>query len=269
MDTGIIGFFDILGYQSFLENNQGDGTRQVVSALVRLEESMPNEMIKAFSHYQTPTKAKELIDQLKWLVFSDTIMLYTPFAVTDSSGQRSNRWLVMHFACLLLWRRMFEYGLPLRGVIHTGEFLVEKNCFAGRAIVEAYRFSQDLNLSACVYSPEAFSKLIHQANEPVDPLLWRWIPTQIFEYQVPSKTIPLSRLAVINPLTLLLEDQERYFTHDLRQVVHECFWKHNKDIPNTAQQKLLNTEQYLRAARFIITTDQKEAATRMLRFKKQ
>ena len=269
MEKGIIGFFDILGYQSFLENNRDDGAQQVLTYLAKLEEALPSEMLKAFSFAQTPDKAQELVALIKWLVFSDTIMLYTPFLDTDTPAQRSNRWIVLNFACLLLWRRMFEYGLPLRGAIHTGEFLVQKNCFAGIAIAEAYTLSQDLDLAACVYSPQAFTELIKQANEPIEPLLWRYIPTQIFEYQTPRKTPKQPRLAVINPFTLILNGQERYSQQDLGQIVYECFIRHNKDIPEKAQSKLRNTEQYLRAAKFIVTQDQEEAAKRMMRYKKQ
>ena len=269
MQTGIIGFFDILGYQSFLENNRGDGAQQVLSYLAKLEEALPGEMLKALSYAQAAEKAQELVALIKWLVFSDTIMLYTPFLDTDSLAQRSNRWIVMHLACLLLWRRMFEYGLPLRGVIHTGEFLVQKNCFAGIAIAEAYTLSQDLDLAVCVYSPQAFIELIKQANEPVEPLLWRYIPTQIFEYQAPRKTPKQPRLAVINPLTLILNGQERYSQQDMGQIVYECLIRHNKDIPPKAQSKLDNTEQFMRAAKYIVTQDQNEAARRMLRYKKE
>jgi len=268
MDKGIIGFFDILGYQSFLENSPGDASRQVVSKLVSLKQAMADEMRQAFSHEQDKPKVEELVGLLNWLVFSDTILLYSQFDGSDSPGKRSNRWIVMNFACLLLWRRMFEYGLPLRGVVHTGEFLVQGTCFAGRAIVEAYRLSQDLNLSACAYSRAAFSALLRQANEPHDPLLWNWIPAWLFEYQLPRKKSSPERRVTINPLAIFLESYETYFKGDIRQIVHESFWKHDKDILETARAKVQNTEQFLRACRFAIE-NLDESAKRMRRFEKK
>jgi hypothetical protein len=249
--TGIIGFFDILGYKSFLENNPAHAAREVVDELVGLEKSMAEEIRKAFSRAQTPAKAEEVVSLLKWLVFSDTILLYTVFEDSDSPGKRSNRWISLNFACLLLWRRMFEFGLPLRGVVHAGEFLVEGTCFAGRAIVEAYHLAQDLELSACVYSHAAFDALVHLANNPHDELLWSYIPTQLFEYQIPRRSQKSERMFASNPLTIVLQGQQQYFSGDIRQLVHEAFWKHNKDIPEPAQMKLRNTEQFLRAARFV------------------
>jgi hypothetical protein len=268
MKTGIMGFFDILGYQSFLKNNPGDAARRVVSKLGGLEQSLAAEMREALLHKQKAPKVEELLALLKCLVFSDTVMLYSPFDDGDSVRTRSNRWIVMNFACILLWRRMFEFGLPLRGVLHTGEFLVEKACFAGRAIVEAYQISQDFDLAVCAYTRAAFDELVRQANEPYDPLLWNWIPTQLFEYRIPRMQGTDERLVTINPLALFLEGHDRYFNGDLRQLVHDAFWKHGKDIPESAASKLLHTEQFLRACRFTLST-MEESIERMLRFQKK
>jgi len=268
MKTGIMGFFDILGYQSFLKNNPGDAARRVVSKLGGLEESLGAEMREALLHKQQAPKVEELLGLLECLVFSDTVMLYSLFEDDDSVSTLSNRWIVINFACALLWRRMFEFGLPLRGVVHTGEFLVEKACFAGRAIVEAYQTSQDFDLAVCAYTPAAFATLIRQANEPHDPLLWNWIPTQLFEYRIPRIQGTDERLVTINPLALFLEGHDRYFKGDLRQMVHDAFWKHDKDIPESALPKLLHTEQFLRACRFTLST-MEESIQRMVRFEKK
>jgi len=267
MKTGIIAFFDILGYQSFLKNNPDDGAQQVVSKLVSLREALTEEMRDVFSHHQDGPKLEELLGLVKWLIFSDTIMLYSEFDEGDSHGQRSNRWIVMNFASLLLWRRMFQFGLPLRGVIHTGGFLVEEACFAGEAIVDAYNLTQDIDLAVAAYSPAAFSALIEQANTPPDPFLWSWIPTQLFEFLLPRKTTTPKRMHVINPLTLLLDDSTRFQTESIRQLVMESFLGHNKDIPASARSKVDHTEDYLRASVFAIT-HMRESADRMLKNKR-
>lgn len=261
--TGIVGFFDILGYQSFLANNAPDAAEKVVSKLIGIEDSMGTEMRKAFSHHQTPEKVEELIGLIHWLVFSDTIVLYSHFDDQDKPSTRSNRWLVFNFVCILLWRKMFEYGLPLRGVIHTGDFLVQRACFAGRAIVEAYQLAEDFDLAACAYSPKAFTELIEHANATNHEVMWSYIPTQIFEYLVPRKMSPSVRMHVINPLTIILQDQNRYMKGDISQLVHEVFLKHNKDIAAQAIPKLENTERYLRAAKGIFG-DAIAASDRML-----
>lgn len=268
MNSGIIGFFDILGYQSFLKNNRDEGACQVVTNLVNLQQSLGDEMREAFSHYQEPPKVDEMIGLLRWLVFSDTIMVYSEYCDDDSSAIRTNRWIVMNFACLLLWRRMFEFGLPLRGVIHTGDFLVEEACFAGEAIVDAYHLSQDFDLATVAYSHDAFSALVTHANAPHDPLIWNWIPAQLFEYLVPRKTGRPERLCVINPLTLILEDSGRFRSEAIRQLVLESFLGHNKDVPETARSKLDHTEDYLRASIFVLSHPT-ESAARMSRWERK
>jgi GxxExxY protein len=35
---------------------------------------------------------------------------------------------------------------------------------------------------------EAFASLVKHANAPHEPLLWNWIPTQLFEYLIPRKS---------------------------------------------------------------------------------
>jgi hypothetical protein len=251
MKTGIIGFFDILGYKSFLQNNSGDAVGTVVTKLVELEKSLLAEMVHAFSHRQSPVTAAELASLIKWLVVSDTILLFSEFEVGEADKTRSNRWQAIHFASMLLWRRMFAFGLPLRGVIHTGEFLIDQGCFAGRAIVEAYELSQDLDLAGYAYSSTAFADLRKQSLVLGEAdLLWLNMTGQSFEYLMPRKGAKQERLLAANPLALFLEDSDKLVKGDIRQCICEAFWKHNKDIPDVVQTKLNNTEQYLRAARF-------------------
>jgi hypothetical protein len=129
MDKGIIGFFDILGFQSFLENNRGETSRNVVDVLNNLEPEITKILTQIYSHYSSPEKVTKMVGYLKWLVFSDTILLYIELDETDDFRSRSNKWSVMNFASNVLWRHMFEIGLPLRGMIHTGDFFVEKKLF--------------------------------------------------------------------------------------------------------------------------------------------
>jgi hypothetical protein len=79
MKTGIIGFFDVLGYQSFLENNPDDGAHQVVSKLVGLRAALDVEMREAFSHYHEASKVDEMLG------------LVNPLTLTlDDSGRFQN-----------------------------------------------------------------------------------------------------------------------------------------------------------------------------------
>ncbi len=45
---------------------------------------------------------------------------------------------------------MFAFGLPVRGVLHEGEFLIKEHCLAGSGIVESYQLCEKLNFSGLV-----------------------------------------------------------------------------------------------------------------------
>ena len=265
MNKGIIGFFDILGYQSLLENNPGDIASEIIDELLRIKDKMPEQMRKSFAPEDRGDKADALLSMLHWLVFSDTILLYTMFESSDDPGKRTNRWILMIMACLHLWGRMFQRGFPIRGVVHTGEFVVKGHCFGGRTIVEAYRMAQDYDLSICAFSADAFSLLIDDANSMERSFLWRHIPAQLFEYLAPRHSKE-ERSVVLNPLTLCTPAQDQLMKGDLAQIVHEAFWKHNKDIRSQASPKLVHTERYLRAAKAQFA-EQKVATQRMMRFR--
>lgn len=267
--SGAIAIFDILGYQSFLANNRIDAAQTVVQILRGIEQSMSAELVTIYSKANSQHRAQDLPRMLRWLVFSDTILIYTRLDQDETPKTISNRWNILHFACLLLWRRMFQHGLPLRGVIHNGEFLVVDTCFAGRAIVEAYQLAQDCDMSMCAYSPEAFEALVHQANEPLeDAMLWRYIATTIFSHPVPRKCGPSTPLHVMNPLAITLEDQRSCLNDDLPQLVRRSFAAHAKDIPESAEAKLRNTVQYLASSRAILK-DPEESVYSMLRLRKK
>lgn len=150
----------------------------------------------------------------------------------------------LHIASILLWRRMFENGLAIRGVLHAGEFYVENSCFAGKAIVEAYDFEQDLELSACIYSEKAFDEILELSKEYEH--LRSILITNAIPYLVPRKRIDSKRIRVINPLSLSIDTSPLYIQKDIQQFVHESFWKHDKDITESAKNKLTNTIQFLR-----------------------
>ena len=78
--SGIIGFFDILGYQSFMENNEnvaGATAEKVLNFMVNLENNIPERILLNISrNYKV---VKKLLNEIKFLVFSDTILLTSTY----------------------------------------------------------------------------------------------------------------------------------------------------------------------------------------------
>ncbi|MEO1237701.1 MAG: hypothetical protein AAFX76_13015 [Planctomycetota bacterium] len=219
-----------------------------------LENNLSNDLVNSLLHTEGEERAKEVASLVNWFVFSDTIIVYSHFEDGEQWQDRSNRWTMMNYVCMLLWRRIFSYGLPIRGLIHCGEFAVDQRSFVGQAIVEAYDLSNKMNLSVTAYTSQA-QKQLHEdkkseeVNNKERLLLPSWMPAQLFEYSVPMKNLSASRMLVQNPLAMTLEDQAEFLGFDLRDYVHSMMSLHNKDITEPVYPKFSNTELYLRTCK--------------------
>ncbi len=244
--SGLIGFFDVLGYQDILKNNSAEiAAESVLPILTGLKQTIPKIINKnihdnikddAFSTKEfSPGEIKKgfstMIDAVDWLIFSDTILLRMPVKTIKEASLEIQ---IFFTVCTHMLKAMFDAGLPLRGAIDFGDYCVQKNCFTGQPIVDSYQLSEKLELSACVLS-ERFRK-------------------EIF--------IGLKGLSMASQLSILLylvptkDGEKKYYTlpyypfikagNDLRDTVLSSFWKHNKTIPLSVQDKVRNTEQWFR-----------------------
>jgi hypothetical protein len=80
--TGLIAFFDILGYQTFLSNTTAEESVNKVLALIT---ETPTKVTKKFAHWVEAKNApnqeeREVANSVQHLVFSDTIVLYIKHA---------------------------------------------------------------------------------------------------------------------------------------------------------------------------------------------
>lgn len=252
---GIIGFFDILGYQSFLENNNEVTrvtTEKVLNFLVNIKKNIPLHIRNIFKNREG---IKSLLNEVNFLIFSDTILLTSIYAKSDDLDRNIDKRVLFLVASLILNRWMFEYGLPLRGVITTGSFLIKEHCFVGKPIIEAYKLCHNLDLAACVMTKNAYQELLTDlSNSPNRKKIKKLLNVSVLEYLIPKKCGNEEKLPTLNLLTLrgLRSKSKRNGVKskgnkiDIRQYVFNSFWKHNKDIPLEALNKVMNTEQYLR-----------------------
>lgn len=274
---GAVGFFDILGYQSLLENNKTEEDLnniafkvletinkiqtedltnitfargsvscgavvkcavQVVNKtaadnqLATLENIKPiNEEDKKYKCYtrhektQPKNNPNSLVDKL---VFSDTILLSLDFSRFRSDGYSDiELWILFLESCEKLYNDMFNAGLPLRGAIDFGKYIINVNSFVGSPIVAAYKLSNKLDMSACVLTKDA----AHKLNEIFSKHGFA------IEYLIPTKDREEKLFTLgANPC-----DQNK----DIREQVLSSFWKHNKDIPLSVKSKVDNTVQWL------------------------
>jgi hypothetical protein len=243
--NGLIGFFDILGYQNLLEKNEPeDIADKVIPILENIKSTVPEKMkefTKLFDENEpivSPIEKEgldEIVDSIKWLIFSDTILLSMP---VENLEDKNNEIICVLFlaTCNILQKSMFKEGLPLRGVINFGKFYIKGTYFAGRPIVEAYQLCNSLELSACVLSNrigESIKSNIEMSMSSLSEIFF-------YYYLVPTKTG--------HKLMYTLAGQGD--EGDIKKQVLSSFWGHNKDIDTSARLKAENTEQWLNFVKF-------------------
>jgi hypothetical protein len=239
--SGLVGFFDILGYENLLSKNEPeDIAEKIFPVLMEKGEKVLSE-IKSIFAANLPEYEKavdSIINSIKWLAFSDTILLTLEFEKNRGDNFILLSWMSFFLSCIELQCTFFRIGLPLRGAIDYGKYVVKENFFAGKPIVNCYRSCNKLELAACV--------LCEEATKQID--LFDESKSLNFDFSVKNNFIT-------EYLVQLKSEEKRMFllcarTYDqhgpeLRSQVLRSFSKNNKDIPYSAQQKVLNTEQWL------------------------
>jgi len=189
---GIIGLYDILGYKDFLDNNSFDTAVKdidnVLKTISNSDKYITNKIFDIFmrSHNANEIIVKKLLRQMRWFIFSDTIIQVSTFKKDERPGSKYNKWLIFLIASLVLNRYMFNSGLPLRGAITTGNFLFRKLCFAGKPIIEAYELANSLDLSACVITDEAYNESATLINSSKYEKVKKLFNALIIKYQIPK-----------------------------------------------------------------------------------
>jgi hypothetical protein len=237
---GLVAFFDILGYQSFLENNEAEvATSQIINIVNDAGSIISGQMIANLS---TLTEAdKKTLAEIQWLVFSDTILM-----VKEWDRKSLREWAVFTAAASKLCRHMFEFGLPLRGAIKIGKYLISKSCFAGKPIVDAYRAETSLDLAACCVDQEIMESVGKAARKLKAE---KALDEMVVSYLTPLKEGRYQKMALLN---YLIGDNKasKPVTSNLQQFVLNSFWAHNKDITLSAERKAKNTENFFRYLQF-------------------
>jgi len=245
--TGLIAFFDILGYQNLLNNNPDINTS--ILEILDIIENLPEEAKKILTDSSKKTESthnsqvtnivfpeiKKAINEIKHLVFSDTILLTLQYDETDDELTIRMKHMVMLAISATVAAQMFAKGLPVRGVLHKGEFFIKNNCFAGKPIVDAYQLCEELNLSGVICS--------HKFSEYLEELSTKdKVPEHkiVFRYLTPMRNDREEKFYNINWLinTKNLDDIE--------SIVLEAFWSHNKDCSIAVDKKIQNTEKLIR-----------------------
>ncbi len=234
--TGLIGFFDILGYQNLLERNEPETIAEEVLPILTNIDSETMKNLKNLTNAIPMSEANKqlhtkIIETMGWLVFSDTVLMTLPIDGTDQNIVQMS-WLAFLGAAIMVQVNLFRAGLPTRGVIEHGKFFIKDTCFAGRTIINAYQLCSQLELAACV-----FSEIAAKEFRSIEGLRSLYNLLAV-EYLIPMKSGE-KHLLTLMAHTYNLESP------DIHGEVMRAFWRNAKDISISARQKAQNTEQWL------------------------
>lgn len=258
--TGVITFCDILGYQSFLANNSASESALKVLDIItntpkKLKDTFNKQWSKACKEKLDAHTVSEVPKALKYLVFSDTIVLMLPYPENVSEAWRRTSIIYITLFSAHLKRQMFADGLPLRCVIHEGEFVTKEACLAGKAVVEAYQLTESLDLSALVFSPtlgESITKY-QKSNSPL--FLTENYEEWFIHYLTPIRSKTNLKLIHINWINSMNTATRAECKQDVNTFVLKSFWSHQKDCPISVDDKINATTKLIR--RFLIARKEK------------
>src|ERR1017187_10426413 len=98
---GVVGFFDILGYQNYIKNDPDVASKGALEVILKIKTDAP-EKIKARFH-------DKLLDEITWSVLSDTIVLSIPYPpkipgdnADEEAKKKRTRWLALLFSSAAL-----------------------------------------------------------------------------------------------------------------------------------------------------------------------
>ena len=232
--TGLVAFFDILGYSAFLENNEPeDAAKSINEFLERVEMLSDTTFINRFG--ESKESVSEVVVNIRHVIISDSILL--TLECDRESARYDWRLLIFLLYCAALTKELFMFGLPTRGCVEYGEFYIAKNTFAGKPIIRAYKNSESIDLSACMVSESVITESFMKNG--VDIIL--------LEHLIPKKNNE-EKGYLINHL---IEDgDESEMLHiilsDPTQFVVKSFSAYNKHIGISVHKKITNTEMFIR-----------------------
>lgn len=255
--TGIVAFLDILGYKSFLAHTKIEtATKLINEMLLTIPQDTVNLLHEAVVR-NTPIPLldriqdhAELLERMIRLVFADTVFIAHPLTPTRNPFEFTSEILPFLATVSLLMRRFFDGGLPLRGGIALGAFVVEGYCFAGDAIVKAYEAGSELEFAGCAFEDETRRAIVGAVTHSEQLMRGVVAPPYrrlTFAADVPCKGGPEAKFLVrwLNPFV-----EWGDYPQDVDSYVAQAFSAHGKSIDDRAQKKLKNTISVLESARF-------------------
>lgn len=237
---GIVGFFDIMGYQNIIRNNSVEETAKIVEDIIyKLPAFVEARVKKLFeAHEALLREVESILSNVKVLIVSDSILVISTVDDEIDETELYSHFCVMFVYFAFLVREFFEKGFPLRGAIDYGSIYLHETTFAGDTIVETYNLSSSLEFSGCVLTDRIMRFCYDESirdNEVIDGFVGKILCS------TKNGDVKLSHLDWVTTFTGNVLECD-----DLRRLIYDKFYMHKKDIETSVVNKINNTESIMR-----------------------
>ncbi|MHA1984463.1 MAG: hypothetical protein ACW967_08925 [Candidatus Hodarchaeales archaeon] len=258
-NSGLVAFFDILGYAQMLLSNEVKITAKLIvdvlsqvpkDVVAGIVEDQGLEVIEGLKSKEYFNKfwRKLIHEEIGWLLFSDSILISLPLDTEEDMFFWGMRVVAFLYVCSFLQRQMFDKGLPLRGAISYGDFYIQGSYFAGQPIIDAYQNSESLELSGCILTKSAeylYNQMKQYAKEnDFEESVNSFLDQICVSYLVPKKRDKLEKGIMVNWLNLPMKFFDN-LPSDIRNYIFSSFVAYNKDATPIVYPKINNTESFV------------------------
>jgi hypothetical protein len=246
---GIIAYFDILGYQNFLINNEIEYCIAIIEKIIlKLPEKIKNEYIGYYTGKNVKMNdiKKYFDDHCDVLFVSDTIIFFFDFDSVEECSIPLFLYYILFYLSFFK-KESFEEGFPLRGYVDYGEYYNNNkniNIFAGKTIVDCYKETNNLNFSGLIISDNLHDHHYSKYKNEIIDEAFKERYNFIFDKNIIAKYLVNTKEGEKDKYIVnFLLDFDRI---DITQYIFESFHKHNKKISNDVMEKIRNTEKLFR-----------------------
>lgn len=244
IQKGIVGFIDILGYQNLIDNNELSEIINIIHNITQIGSKVNEEIDKLFgdSIKELNISSDPDVMHIDLAVISDSIIMTKPINENDK-GSEVCAYTACLYGMLVLCRSALIGGISVKGAIDYGEYIKKENIFASKALINAYRVTNNLDFSGIVVCSDFIDKFNCTFSSSGSNEAYR-------------KILNAAAVKVVCPTKT---GEKEYYVLDwtngysgfqeskIKQFLYNSFGMHGKAITNDVVKKIDNTERVIRS----------------------
>jgi hypothetical protein len=237
---GIIGYFDVLGYQNFLKSNEIDQSIKIIeNFLLTLPKDIKNQLFPYSNGEGEVGKNVNNFfkEHFNVLFIADTIIFFFDFdGIVDNDEKELFSYHILPYLSAFQ-NYSFENGFPMRACVDYGEFYYDnsrnKNIIGGKVIINCHIECDNLNFCGLTITKNAIDYLSKLNGNNI----------KIYQDEKAILKIFVRTKNGLEEKYLLdwhfgFEQEKNIYNH-----IFENFKKYNKTIDSKVLEKIKNTQE--------------------------